>query len=245
MCKNFELDRDQSQLKLLDDTQLLLNATLTHLLETINLPTTFQLNFLTKSEVKMEHFLSKLPFAKNALEPHMSEETLNYHYEKHHQSYVSKLNKLIKGSKFEFMPLEEVVLTADGDIFNNAAQMWNHTFFWNCLAPNKGGAPTGKLADAINSTWRDFEDFKKDFTLKASTNFGSGWTWLVLNKQNKLEVINTHDAQTPKTQGFKALLTLDTWEHAYYIDYRNERPKFIEAFWNLVNWDFVTKNLGE
>ena len=200
---------------------------------------------MTLLEVNMEHCLPKLPYEINALEPHMSQETLSFHYGKHHQAYVNKLNGLIKDSKFESMTLEEIVLASEGGIFNNAAQIWNHSFFWNCLAPNKGGASTGKIAEAIKSKWGSFEEFKNDFTQKASTNFGSGWTWLVLNKQNQLEVINTHDAQTPMTQGLKALLTLDTWEHAYYIDYRNERPKFIDAFWNLVNWDFVNKNFGE
>lgn len=190
----------------------------------------------------MEHYLPKLPYPINALEPHMSVETLEFHYGRHHQAYVTKLNELIKGTRFEYMPLEEVVLTSDGAIFNNAAQTWNHYFFWNCMAPDAGGPPNGKVAKTINEKWGSFDKFKDEFSQAAINNFGSGWTWLVLNKQNKLEIYNTSNAQTPKTQGFKALLTLDIWEHAYYIDHRNERPKFIEAFWNLVNWDFVNKN---
>lgn len=190
----------------------------------------------------MEHTLPALPFEKNALEPHMSVETLDFHYGKHHKAYVTKLNELIKGTKFEFMPLEEVILTADGPIFNNAAQIWNHTFFWNCLAPNAGGNPNGKVASLIDAKWGSFDKFKEEFNKSAVANFGSGWTWLVLNKENKVEIFNSSNAQTPKTQGFKALLTLDVWEHAYYIDYRNERPKYAENFWKLVNWEFVNKN---
>lgn len=190
----------------------------------------------------MEHSLPALPYEKNALEPHMSVETLEYHYGKHHKAYVTKLNELIKSTRFEFMPLEEVILTADGPIFNNAAQVWNHTFFWNCMAPNAGGKPTGKVASLIDGKWGNFEKFKEEFNKSAVANFGSGWTWLILNKENSIEIFNTTDAQTPKTQGFKALMTLDVWEHAYYIDYRNERPKYAENFWNLVNWNFVNKN---
>lgn len=190
----------------------------------------------------MQHHLPELPYAENALEPYMSQETMEFHYGQHHQAYVTKLNELIKGSKYEFMPLEEVILTADGMIFNNAAQTWNHTFFWNCLAPNAGGNPSGKVAALIDAKWGSFKTFKKEFNKLAAANFGSGWTWLVLNKENKIEIINTSNAQTPKTQGFKALMTLDVWEHAYYIDYRNERPKYAENFWNLVNWEFVNKN---
>lgn len=190
----------------------------------------------------MQHHLPELPYAENALEPYMSQETMEFHYGQHHQAYVTKLNELIKGSKYEFMPLEEVILTADGMIFNNAAQTWNHTFFWNCLAPNAGGNPSGKVAALIDAKWGSFKTFKEEFNKLAAANFGSGWTWLVLNKENKIEIINTSNAQTPKTQGFKALMTLDVWEHAYYIDYRNERPKYAENFWNLVNWEFVNKN---
>lgn len=190
----------------------------------------------------MEHTLPALPYANNALEPHMSAETLEYHYGKHHKAYVTKLNELVKATKFEFMPLEEIILTADGPIFNNAAQIWNHTFFWNCMAPNAGGKPTGKVASLIDAKWGNFDKFQEEFNKAAVANFGSGWTWLVLNKDNKIEIYNSSNAQTPKTQGFKALMTLDVWEHAYYIDYRNERPKYAENFWNLVNWEFVNKN---
>ncbi len=190
----------------------------------------------------MEHKLPELPYAKNALEPHMSAETLEFHHDKHHKSYVTKLNKEIKGTKFEFMTLEEVILSANGSIFNNAAQNWNHTFFWNCLSPNSTGVPDGKVAEMITKKWGSWEEFKSAFSEAAATNFGSGWTWLVLDKDNKIDILNTSNAETPKKLGAKALLTLDVWEHAYYIDYRNERPKFIESFWHLVNWDFVNKN---
>jgi Fe-Mn family superoxide dismutase len=190
----------------------------------------------------MKHTLPALPYAKNALEPYMSAETLEYHYGKHHQSYVTKLNELVKATKFEYMPLEELILSADGPIFNNAAQIWNHTFFWNCMAPNAGGKPTGKVAALIDAKWGNFDKFKEEFNKSAVDNFGSGWTWLVLNKDNKIEIFNSSNAQTPKTQGFKALMTLDVWEHAYYIDYRNERAKYVENFWDLVNWEFVNKN---
>ena len=190
----------------------------------------------------MEHLLPKLPYPENALEPHMSAETLNFHYNKHHKAYVTKLNEFIKGTKYEYMSLEEIILTADGVVFNNAAQTWNHCFFWNCLTPQGGGPATGKVSKAIEQKWGTFEKFKEEFSQAAVDNFGSGWTWLVINKQNKLEILNTSNAQTPKTQGFKALLTMDIWEHAYYIDHRNDRAEFIESFWKLVNWDFVNKN---
>lgn len=190
----------------------------------------------------MEHTLPELPYPKNALEPHMSAETMEYHYGKHHKAYVTKLNELIKGTRFEYMPLEEVILNSDGPIFNNAAQIWNHTFFWNCMAPNAGGNPSGKVATLITEKWGSFEKFKEEFSKSAVANFGSGWTWLVLNKENKIDILNTSNAQTPKTQGHKALMTLDVWEHAYYIDCRNERAKFVNNFWNLVNWEFVNKN---
>lgn len=190
----------------------------------------------------MEHTLPELPYPKNALEPYISAETLEFHYGKHHKAYVTKLNELIKGTKYEFMPLEEVILTSDGPIFNNAAQIWNHTFFWQCLTPQSSGTPDGKVAKLINEKWGHFEKFKKEFSEAAVANFGSGWTWLVLNKENKIDILSTSNAETPKSSGQKALLTIDVWEHAYYIDYRNERPKFVEAFWNLVNWDFVNKN---
>lgn len=190
----------------------------------------------------MEHVLPPLPYPRNALEPHMSNETLDFHYGKHHQAYVNKLNELIKGTKYENMSLEEIILSSEGPLFNNAAQVWNHTFFWNCLAPKAGGNPTGNIAKKIDEKWGSFDKFKEEFAKMAVANFGSGWTWLVQNKQNELEIVNTSNAQTPKTQGLKALMTLDVWEHAYYIDYRNARPDFIKGFWNLVNWEFVNKN---
>lgn len=191
----------------------------------------------------MEHKLPDLPFAKDALQPHMSAETFDYHYGKHHQAYVTKLNELIKGSKYEKMDLVEIILSSEGGVFNNAAQHWNHSFFWNCLTPKGGGNPTGKVAESINKKWGNFDKFKEEFAKNATTNFGSGWTWLVLNKSGDIEIFNTSNAQTPMTSGQKALLTLDIWEHAYYIDYRNSRPNFVNAFWNLVNWDFVNKNM--
>jgi Fe-Mn family superoxide dismutase len=192
----------------------------------------------------MEHQLPELPFPKNALEPHISAETFDYHHGKHQQAYVNKLNELIKGSKFEYMPLEEIILSSEGPVFNNAAQIWNHTFFWNCMKPQGGGKPSGKVADLISAKWRSFEKFQEEFSESAVANFGSGWTWLVLNKKNEIEIFNTSNAQTPKTSGMKALLTIDVWEHAYYIDYRNSRPDFIKTFWNVVNWDFVNQNIG-
>lgn len=186
--------------------------------------------------------LPPLPFAKDALAPHMSAETLEYHYGKHHQTYVTNLNNLVKGTEFEKMSLEEIILKSSAGVFNNAAQVWNHTFFWHCLKPNGGGKPTGALAEAINKAFGSFEAFKEKFSQTAITTFGSGWGWLVKNKDGSLAVVSTSNAQTPMTAGQKALLTCDVWEHAYYIDYRNARPKFVEAFWNLINWDFVAKN---
>lgn len=190
----------------------------------------------------MEHKLPDLPFAKDSLQPHMSAETFDYHYSKHHQAYVTKLNELIKGTKYENMDLVEIILSSEGGVFNNAAQHWNHSFFWNCLSPKGGGNPTGKALEAINKKWGNFDKFKEEFAKQATSNFGSGWTWLVLNKSGDIDIFNTSNAQTPMTSGQKALMTLDVWEHAYYIDYRNSRPNFVNAFWNLVNWDFVNKN---
>lgn len=191
----------------------------------------------------MNFTLPELPYAKDALSPHMSEETLNYHYGKHHNAYVTNLNNLIKDTKFEKMSLEEIILSSEGGIFNNAAQIWNHTFFWHSLSPNGGGAPTGKIQELISKEWGSFDAFKEAFTKSAITNFGAGWTWLAQDKNGKLQIVNTSNAQTPITSGLNPLLTVDIWEHAYYIDYRNERPKFINAFWALVNWDFANKNL--
>ncbi len=187
--------------------------------------------------------LPALPYAKNALEPHISEETLEYHYGKHHNTYVVNLNNLIAGTDFENQSLEDIIKNSDGGIFNNAAQIWNHTFYWNCLSPNGGGEPTGALADTINAKFGSFEQFKKDFSDACVTNFGSGWTWLVKNGSGKLEIVKTSNAGCPLTDGLTPLLTCDVWEHAYYIDYRNARPSYVEAFWNLVNWDFVASNL--
>jgi len=190
----------------------------------------------------MEHTLPALPYEKNALEPHISAETIEYHYGKHHQTYVTNLNNLIKGSEFENLPLEEIIKKSSGGLFNNAAQVWNHTFYWNGLSPNGGGEPSGALADAVNQAFGSFAAFKEKFTTSCVTNFGSGWTWLVKNAAGALEVVNTGNAGTPLTAGQTPVLTCDVWEHAYYIDYRNARPKYVDGFWNLVNWDFAAKN---
>jgi Fe-Mn family superoxide dismutase len=193
----------------------------------------------------MEHTLPALPYAKDALVPHMSAETFDFHYSKHHQAYVTNLNNLIKGTEFENANLEDIIKKASGGIYNNAAQVSNHTFFWSCMKPNGGGAPTGALADAINKKWGTLDDFKKAFQTSAVGNFGSGWTWLVKKADGSLDIVNMGAAGTPLTTGDKALLCVDVWEHAYYIDYRNMRPKFVETFLaNLVNWDFVAKNFA-
>ncbi|MCS0633452.1 superoxide dismutase [Fe] [Telluria mixta] len=192
----------------------------------------------------MEHTLPPLPYAKDALQPHISAETLEYHYGKHHQAYVTNLNNLIKGTEFENLSLEEIIKKSQGGVFNNSAQVWNHTFFWNCMTPNGGGAPTGPVADAINAKWGSFDKFKEEFQKSAVGNFGSGWTWLVKKTDGTVDIVNTSNAGTPLTTDNVALLTCDVWEHAYYIDYRNARPKFVEAWWNVVNWDFVNKNFA-
>jgi Fe-Mn family superoxide dismutase len=192
----------------------------------------------------MEHTLPPLPYAKDALQPHISAETLEYHYGKHHQAYVTNLNNLIKGTEFEDLSLEEIIKKSQGGVFNNSAQVWNHTFFWNCMTPNGGGAPTGPVADAINAKWGSFDKFKEEFQKSAVGNFGSGWTWLVKKTDGTVDIVNTSNAGTPLTTDNVALLTCDVWEHAYYIDYRNARPKFVEAWWNVVNWDFVNKNFA-
>ena len=192
----------------------------------------------------MEHTLPPLPYAKDALQPHISAETLEYHYGKHHQAYVTNLNNLIKGTEFENLSLEEIIKISQGGVFNNSAQVWNHTFFWNCMTPNGGGAPTGPVADAINAKWGSFDKFKEEFQKSAVGNFGSGWTWLVKKTDGTVDIVNTSNAGTPLTTDNVALLTCDVWEHAYYIDYRNARPKFVEAWWNVVNWDFVNKNFA-
>ncbi len=192
----------------------------------------------------MTYELPALPYAQNALEPVISEETIGYHYGKHHQTYVTNLNNLVPGTEFEGKPLEEIIMSASAGIFNNAAQVWNHTFYWNCLSPNGGGEPSGALAEAINGTFGSFDEFKKQFSTSAATNFGSGWTWLVKNSDGSIEIFNTSNAGSPMTDGKTALLTVDVWEHAYYVDYRNARPQYLEEIWKLINWDFVAANFG-
>jgi len=187
--------------------------------------------------------LPPLPYERNALEPHISAETLDFHYGKHHQTYVTNLNNMIAGTEFEAMPLEEIIRKSQGGMFNNAAQVWNHTFYWNCMKPNGGGEPTGKVADAINKAFGDFAKFKEEFSKLSIGTFGSGWGWLVQRPDGSLALVSTSNAGTPLTGEDTALLTCDVWEHAYYIDYRNARPKYVEAFWNLVNWDFVASNM--
>ena len=191
----------------------------------------------------MAHTLPDLPYAKNALEPHISRETLEFHYGKHHNTYVEKLNGLIKDTEWANASLEDIVRGSSGGVFNNAAQVWNHTFYWHCLSPNGGGAPSGKLAKAIDDAFGSFDKFKAEFSDKAVTLFGSGWAWLVKKPDGSLAIVQTGNAETPLTGDSKPLMTCDVWEHAYYIDYRNARPKYLEAFWNLVNWDFVASNL--
>ncbi|MCC5863580.1 MAG: superoxide dismutase [Fe] [Wenzhouxiangella sp.] len=192
----------------------------------------------------MAFTLPDLPYAKDALEPHISSETLEFHYGKHHKTYVDKLNGLIDGTDLADKSLEEVVRSSEGGVFNNAAQIWNHTFYWHCLAPNGGGEPSGKLAELIKRDFGSFADFKAKFTETAINTFGSGWAWLVQNPDGKLEITSTSNAQTPLTGSARPLMTCDVWEHAYYIDYRNARPQYMDAFWNLVNWDFVAGNLA-
>ena len=192
----------------------------------------------------MAHTLPELPYAMDALEPHISKETLEFHYGKHHRTYVDKLNGLIEGSKFADASLEDIVRGSDGGVFNNAAQVWNHTFYWHCLSPEGGGRPSGELAKAIDASFGSFDEFHKQFSDKAVTLFGSGWAWLVKQRDGKLAIVQTGNAGTPLTGPDKPLLTCDVWEHAYYIDYRNARPKYLEAFWMLVNWDFVAKNFA-
>lgn len=193
----------------------------------------------------MAHTLPDLPFAKDALEPHISAETFEYHHDKHHAAYVTNLNNLIPGTEFEDKTLEEIVTSAPaGGIFNNAAQVWNHTFYFNCMGPDAGGEPTGALADAIAETFGSFAEFKEKFSTSAVTNFGSGWTWLVKNADGGLEIVNTANAGCPLTAGLTPLLTIDVWEHAYYVDKRNARPAYVESFWNVINWDFVAGNFA-
>ena len=193
----------------------------------------------------MEHKLPDLPYAKDTLAPHISAETLEFHHDKHHAAYVANLNKLIPGTEFENASLEDIICKAPaGGIFNNGAQVWNHTFYFNCMGPNGGGEPSGALADAIAGAFGSFADFKEKFTTAAATNFGCGWTWLVKNAEGGLEIVNTTGAGNPMRDGKTPLLNVDVWEHAYYIDYRNLRPKYLENWWNVVNWDFVSANLG-
>lgn len=193
----------------------------------------------------MEHKLPELPYAKNALAPTISEETLEFHYGKHHQAYVTNLNNLIKGGEFENSSLEDIIKKSSGGIFNNAAQVWNHTFYWHSLAPNAGGEPTGKVGEAINKSFGSYAAFKEKFSASAVGNFGSGWTWLVKKADGSLEIVNTSNAGCPIKDGLNAILTIDVWEHAYYVDYRNARPKYVEAFWNLVNWKFAEENYNK
>jgi Fe-Mn family superoxide dismutase len=190
----------------------------------------------------MEHKLPELPYSKEALAPNISAETLEYHYGKHHKTYVDNLNKLIPGTEFENLSLEEIIRKASGGIFNNAAQIWNHTFYWNSLAPNGGGEPKGELAAAITKSFGSFAQFKEKFSAAATTLFGSGWAWLVKNPDGSISIETAGNAGNPLKDGKKPLLTCDVWEHAYYIDYRNARAKYVEAFWRLVNWDFAAKN---
>ncbi|MBU6304692.1 MAG: superoxide dismutase [Fe] [Betaproteobacteria bacterium] len=192
----------------------------------------------------MEHTLPALPYAMDALQPHISKETLEFHYGKHHQTYVTNLNNLIKGTEFENASLEDIVKKSSGGVFNNAAQIWNHTFYWNSLSPKGGGKPAGALAAAIDAKWGSFDAFKEAFTKSAVGNFGSSWTWLVKKADGSLEIVNTSNAATPVTTADKPLMTCDLWEHAYYIDYRNRRPDYLGAFWSLVNWDFAAKNFS-
>ncbi len=191
------------------------------------------------------HTLPSLPYPKDALAPYISAETLEFHYGKHHQAYVDNLNKLSAGTPHENQPLEQIIVKAgSGPIFNNAAQVWNHSFYWQCLRKGGGGEPQGAVRAAIDKAFKSFADFKTQFSQSATTLFGSGWAWLVKKKDGSLAIVQTSNAATPMTSGDTALLTCDVWEHAYYIDYRNARAKYVESFWNLVNWDFVAKNLA-
>jgi Fe-Mn family superoxide dismutase len=191
----------------------------------------------------MEHKLLELPWPKDALVPHISPETLDYHYDKHHKAYVTNLNTGIKGTEFADLSLEDIVKKSSGGIFNNAAQIWNHSFYWNCLSPKGGGAPSGTVAEAINAKWESFDKFQEAFTTSATTNFGSGWTWLVKKNNGELYIVNTDDAGCPLTDGHTPILAIDIWEHAYYVDYRNARPDYIKAWWALLNWDFANSIL--
>jgi Fe-Mn family superoxide dismutase len=192
----------------------------------------------------VQHELPPLPYAMNALEPHISRETLEYHYGKHHQTYVTNLNKLIKDTEFENQPLEQIIRGAQGGIFNNAAQVWNHTFFWHSMSPGGGGKPTGELLKAIEAKFDSVDHFREKFSAAAIAVFGSGWAWLVRHPDGGVGIETTSNALTPIASDKKPLLTLDVWEHAYYIDYRNKRPDFVAAYWNVVNWDFAARNFA-
>ena len=191
----------------------------------------------------MSFELPALPYAKDALAPTISEETIDFHYGKHHNAYVVNLNKLVEGTDFASMSLEDVIKKSDGGVFNNAAQIWNHTFYWNCLSPETT-SPSADLASAIDTAFGSMDEFKEKFTTSAATNFGSGWTWLVKNADGGLEIVNTSNAGCPLTEDYTPLLTIDVWEHAYYIDYRNARPNYLSAIWNIINWDFVSANFS-
>ncbi len=187
--------------------------------------------------------LPQLPYDRKALEPYISANTIDFHYGKHHQTYVDNLNKLIPGTEFENSTLEEIVVKAEAGIFNNAAQIWNHTFYWNCLKPNGGGDPNGQIAEAIKNSFGSFDEFKQKFSTASVTLFGSGWAWLVKDQQGKLQIVQESNAGNPLKKGLKPLLTCDVWEHAYYLDKQNKRPAYVEDFWKLINWDFVSENL--
>jgi Fe-Mn family superoxide dismutase len=193
----------------------------------------------------MIHELPALPYALEALAPVISKETLEFHYGKHHKTYVDNLNKLIPGTEFENLSLEEIIKKSQGPVFNNAAQIWNHSFYWNCMRPLGGNGPTGELKTKLEEVFGDLQKFKDAFSAKAVGTFGSGWAWLVLGKDGKLALESTSNAGVPSTAGLKPLLTCDVWEHAYYIDYRNARAKYVEQWWSLINWDFVSANLNK
>lgn len=192
----------------------------------------------------MEHKLPQLPYELDALSPHLTKETLEFHYGKHHQTYITNLNNQIKGTEFEEMPLEEIVKKSSGGMFNNAAQTWNHTFYWLGFTPKGQGKPAGELAAAIDTKWGGFEKFQEAFNACAAGTFGSGWAWLVKTPAGELDLVSTSNAGTPLTTENTPLLTCDVWEHAYYIDYRNSRPNYLKGFWEIVNWDEVAKRFA-
>jgi Fe-Mn family superoxide dismutase len=216
-----------------------------NLIYAVKIHSDFLLNIHShKRKLKMKHVLPELPYAKDALEPYISAETLDYHHDKHHQAYVTNLNNLIEGTEYADKTLEEIITSAPaGGIYNNGAQVWNHTFYFNCLGPNAGGEPAGAIAEAIKKSFGSFAEFKEKFSTSAVTNFGSGWTWLIQNKDGTVEIANTSNAGCPLSDGQHPVLTIDVWEHAYYVDKRNARPAYVKEFWNLVNWDFVNENL--